>query len=374
MIWRLLALVSSTTTLLVFGALGITRPAHNHLLHRTEAAFHLYDAERGIDITLRNLPTGTVDVAWEADTDRLATTQRARAEHTFSEYDPFTGATRPLVIYDRVGAAAWSDDHTRLAYVRQSMHSLDKRLYMFEFPVGIAREVVIAGGVGRILWAPVGDRLAFLGRIDSASDLYLVQPGDVGPYDLINLTQTPGRTEHQPTWSPDGAFIYFLDPHGGLYRVRTDGSGITETLSEGVAGVRFCLSADGATVAVTGAEGVFLVDAGASRQVYPVQGRALGFSPSGDRLAFFAEEAGGVRELVVVELATGAVTEIASPQARDATPHLQWSPDGAWLAYQNVLPTGVPGQVEPAAYVVRADMAAAPVRLAAGEDVIGWRP
>ena len=57
------------------------------------------------------------------------------------------------------------------------------------------------------------------------------------------------------------------------------------------------------------------------------------WSPDGTRIAFSAWRKGGFRDILVVELATGAVTEVTRDRAIDMSP--EWSRDGRWLYFDS---------------------------------------
>src|SRR6185436_55068 len=57
------------------------------------------------------------------------------------------------------------------------------------------------------------------------------------------------------------------------------------------------------------------------------------WSPDGKRIAFSAWRRGGFRDILIVELASGAVEEVTSDRAIDMSP--RWSADGRWLYFDS---------------------------------------
>lgn len=57
------------------------------------------------------------------------------------------------------------------------------------------------------------------------------------------------------------------------------------------------------------------------------------WSPDGDRIAFSAWRQGGYRDILIVDVASGEVTEIARDRALDGDP--AWSPDGTYLFFSS---------------------------------------
>jgi hypothetical protein len=82
-------------------------------------------------------------------------------------------------------------------------------------------------------WSPGGTDLVFTRRSSGDDrDVYRIHANGVG---LVRLTDTPGRAEVNPVWSPDGTRIAFLgcpSPLGssdcGIYTINRDGSGETQ--------------------------------------------------------------------------------------------------------------------------------------------------
>jgi WD40-like Beta Propeller Repeat len=61
------------------------------------------------------------------------------------------------------------------------------------------------------------------------------------------------------------------------------------------------------------------------------QGYAPAWSPDGSRVAFTAWRTGGLRDVVIIDVASGATTDVTHDRAIDGDP--AWSPDGRWLYF-----------------------------------------
>ncbi len=154
--------------------------------------------------------------------------------------------------------------------------------------------------IARATLSPSGARALFEAR----GDLYSV-PAKEGP--TRNLTRTPGIREHSASWSPDGKSVVYLSDATGEYEIwirQQDGGGTPRRLTTGGDVWKFA----------------------------PV------FSPDGKSLAFADKK----RRLLVVDVATGAVTEADRDGQGDLTGY-SFSPDGRWIAYEKAHPNRVPG-------------------------------
>ncbi len=133
---------------------------------------------------------------------------------------------------DRLPAAAPKGD--RILF--QSSRTGFARLYIMSDEGGVAREV--PGGPLQELdgnWAPRGNGLTFLGNNGGFSE-FDVYTARVNGSDVTNLTNTPGRVEFDPIWSPSGRQIVFEGctdlgtdtQHCALYTMYDDGTGQTD--------------------------------------------------------------------------------------------------------------------------------------------------
>ena len=81
-------------------------------------------------------------------------------------------------------------------------------------------------------WSPGGSDLVFTRTLQDDRDVYRIHSNGVG---LVRLTNTPGRSEVGPVWSPDGTRIAFVgcpNPPSsadcGIYVMNLDGTGETQ--------------------------------------------------------------------------------------------------------------------------------------------------
>lgn len=74
-------------------------------------------------------------------------------------------------------------------------------------------------------WSPDGDKFLYLGRTFVCCSLDVFVDSAAGS--PVNITNTPGRSEGNPRFSPDGTMVVYGDPLGGdnLYVSQADGSG-----------------------------------------------------------------------------------------------------------------------------------------------------
>ncbi len=67
-------------------------------------------------------------------------------------------------------------------------------------------------------WSPDGQKIAFVSFRNEPRDIYVMNPDGTN---LINLTQSPERSDSYPSWSPDGKQIVFST--GDIWVMDADG-------------------------------------------------------------------------------------------------------------------------------------------------------
>jgi hypothetical protein len=205
------------------------------------------------------------------------------------------------------------------------------------------------------------------------NDIWLL---DLATGNSSNLTNTPNRDEVDPMWWPDrpGSILFGSDVGTGMANaefpttVDLDGSGY-QVLDEGKGGP-WAISPDGQMVAYGGygSRGtIYYWNAGPEEfdpAQYNVPAEKLyqpAWSPDGRFLAW--QIAGDLDDngafalglaIFDMEAGTAILTHIYEPIGGSFPSYLEWSPDGAWLAYVTFQEEPATGR-EPNLWIVRPD-------------------
>jgi TolB protein len=209
--------------------------------------------------------------------------------------------------------------------------------------------------LGYPTWSPDGRRVAYLAQRQTGSGV------ESGLYAVSTQGDAPTRlytsANHPPFylyWSPDSQYISFLtqeDAGLALRLASADGSGDARVLERGapfywswspegkelfmhIGGARH-FSGDAHMAILSSqpnASPAMLDDAPASFQ-------APAWSPDGERILYAGEDESGGQALYLRGRAGGAVEKLVDVSGSVG---FNWSPDGRWIAYQQIAPGNAP--------------------------------
>jgi serine/threonine protein kinase len=173
----------------------------------------------------------------------------------------------------------------------------------------------------------------------------------------LQLTQS--GTSFSPTWAPEGHQILFAAAGAapGIYSMNPDGSALTRITTQPAHGQDFTPVPVGRQIGFLrllpdGTTRIFAVnrDGSGLRQLTPgPRDGEFGASPDGDRLAYVSITSKGGKDIFLLDLASGEITQLThTPTLYQSG--IAFSPDGRRIAFTRI----DPGQLE-AIFVMNAD-------------------
>jgi hypothetical protein len=248
-----------------------------------------------------------------------AIVRRGRREGTRLTYDG-RGTSTPRFVPERCRGRLGVDD--AFVYYRDDGHTL-AGLYLVPFVsrqrVDETRAVLLARTDAPTASFDPECGLVFEGTALSRrnylfNDLEYLPPGARSPHGTERWRRwlTLGRRARSPEVSPDGRTLVYVTNHAGTTTLRISDRSADGTLSRERA----------------------LARSGLFEQVYTPR-----FSPDGRYVAYSVWTRGGYRDLRVVDVRTGSVSQLTRDRALDLQP--SWSPDGRFLFFSSDR-TGVP--------------------------------
>mgnify|MGYP001814326333 CR=1 FL=1 len=239
------------------------------------------------------------------------------------------------------------DGVDRIAYV-----SADNELFIMDKEGGNV-EYLAVGGVTAALahpaWSPDGRRVAFIAQRETEqgveSILYTVSTAGESSTRLYASADHPAFYLY---WSPNSQYVSFLtqeDTGLALRLAPADGSQDAQVLDRGapfywswspdsqemlmhIGGAR--RFSEEARLAILTGQPESLPDV---LDDVPTDFQAPAWSPDGDRLLYAGEDEDGQQALYIRQRESGAVEKLASVSG---FLRFNWSPDGRWVAYQQV--------------------------------------
>jgi TolB protein len=197
----------------------------------------------------------------------------------------------------------WSPDGTRLAFTRfvRGYNSAPAIVEVID-PAGGAPEVVSATGAESVnlpgsCWSR-GGSITFSSDVNGHDEIFLAAPGQAP----VQVTHRSGHVAYEPSLSPDERWVVFeshvedVEDGGSIWKVRTDGTGLTRLTSG------------------TGDD------------------RQPNWSPAGDRILFQSLRSGNW-DIWTMDPDGGSLLSVTDASAQDTD--ASWSPDGASIVYSS---------------------------------------
>ena len=257
------------------------------------ARLYLTDASGG---QLRSVFLGSADdPVWSPDGSRIALSGLCVVTvGTMSTNCPVPGGREP----------SWSPDGSQLVF-SESMEAEDggtqSDLFIIDADGSNRRRLTSSLESDTYpKWSPDGSRIVFFrssGRDSSElhlGDLFAIRPDGSGE---VNLTDDPAAIDHAANWSPDGAWLAFskfsnpetIPQTSDVYVMRPDGTELRRLSSDESDGQDAIWSPVGTTIAFDGLDGVYLINADGTDELYLTPGVNPSWSPDGSHLVVISK-------------------------------------------------------------------------------------
>jgi len=308
---------------------------------------------------------------WPLDSASLAVLEMEKGGSQRLCSMPLTGGDRVQFNMESLGKeerylCSLSPDSQKLLYITWSDTDQGGNLYVAPISLKEGRATgpatlafkgwrppngAIGGGVGA--WSPDGTKIAMPHQSNEGiGHLILFADGSRS----IQLTQTANEIEEYPQWSPDNKMIafYLRAPDREMLQVIPAEGGTPRTIMTIPKGqsVPYGWSPDSKEVAVVcdGTISGFPIVGGSARVIVKLQDAGyenaswLGWSPDGQRLAFYGGKRGEASRLCLFSPDTGIVEKLEN--SPDTAQDFLWSPDSKMICCtakeaEKVRPAGV---------------------------------
>ena len=235
-------------------------------------------------------------------------------------------------------------------------------------------------------WSPDGLKIATASHDPTDEDRFDVYVVNVDGSGITNLTNNPGEVGGCPAWSPDGRKIAFsgkVDNTSGIYVMNPDGSGKTK-LPQGEGCPRW--SPDGSKVAFIGGESsnpdIHVMNADGSGLTNLTATtewkRNLDWSPDGRRIVYTGFRIGDLTHNIFVTNVNGTgetiVSQLPEPSGGygwGGAGEPLWSPDGNHIAFTACVIRDCDTFIVNADGSGQQDLTNTPTN---HEEVLGWSP
>jgi TolB protein len=167
-------------------------------------------------VRLTKHPADDRDPAWSPDGTEIAFSSRRDGNWEIYVLRLRDGAVRRLTFdtaYD--GGPSWSPDGRWLVFESYRAGSLDLYLISSDGEQGPVRLTQHPAPDFSPVWSPGGRHIAFTSWRSGNKDIYILSLDDAADTAAYNVTATPGQSEDNPSFSPDGAFLAYDDDSSG---------------------------------------------------------------------------------------------------------------------------------------------------------------